>query len=268
MEVRKLREGEIFKVQELVPKEWHVNLIELTKKHYTNKYFYPMAVVEEDDVLAVGNLFMFGDSDSAWLGHILVKTSARRRGIGTLLMKKLIEHAVSKGIKSINLVATKQGEFLYKSLGFKEDRFYYFYKGIFEGKASPFIKQIGEEDRDRIIELDYKITLEARNNMFHEYIFSGYKYQDELGEIRGFFLPKFGQGLVLALDETAGIELIKFKHFKREALTVIPESNKAGIKFLEQEGFELTEKARRMYLGEYTPWLSGCVFGRGTAYTG
>jgi hypothetical protein len=38
---------------------------------------------------------------------------------------------------------------------------------------------------------------------------TGFKYKD--GIIKGFYLPDFGKGLIIASSENAGLELLKFK---------------------------------------------------------
>ncbi len=266
MYIRKLKKEEILGMQKLVPDEWHLDLEGLIRRNYHKDFFYPVAAFEGEEVVAAGNLFLF--SKSAWLGQILVDKGFRRRGLGTMIMETLISYARDEGVESINLVATKQGEFLYKRLGFKSDGYYHFYKGTYNGEIWAAIRPLEDRDLQAALEMDYKVTAETRQTMLRGYLLSGYKYVDDLEQMKGIYLPDFGQGLILALDANAGIELIKFKHFKNEALTVIPDKNEEGMAFLNQAGFKRVDQGARMYLGTYSPWLPELVFGRGTAYTG
>ena len=52
----------------------------------------------------------------AWIGMVLVDPGARRKGIGTVLLKKSIEQSQLKG--PVRLDATADGYELYKTLGF------------------------------------------------------------------------------------------------------------------------------------------------------
>ena len=54
----------------------------------------------------------------AWIGMVLVDSEYRKRGIGTELLKKAVEHLDQLGIPTLKLDATPQGQPLYAKLGF------------------------------------------------------------------------------------------------------------------------------------------------------
>lgn len=56
----------------------------------------------------------------AHLMNVYVRAAARRRGIGTAMVARLIEEARSRGATEISLDATEDGRALYESLGFRE----------------------------------------------------------------------------------------------------------------------------------------------------
>lgn len=56
----------------------------------------------------------------AHLMNVYVRATARRRGIGTAMVARLIEMARSRGATEISLDATEDGRALYESLGFRE----------------------------------------------------------------------------------------------------------------------------------------------------
>lgn len=54
----------------------------------------------------------------AWIGMVLVHPEFQKRGIGTQLLKKTVEYLDQRGIPTIKLDATPQGQPLYTKLGF------------------------------------------------------------------------------------------------------------------------------------------------------
>jgi len=57
----------------------------------------------------------------AWIGMVLVDPEHRKRGIGTQLLKKTIEHLDQQKIPTMKLDATPQGRPLYEKLGFVDE---------------------------------------------------------------------------------------------------------------------------------------------------
>jgi len=57
----------------------------------------------------------------AWIGMVLVDPEFRKKGIGTELLKKTIEHLDDAGILTLKLDATPQGKPIYAKLGFVEE---------------------------------------------------------------------------------------------------------------------------------------------------
>lgn len=266
MKIRKINRHEIRYAQELLPAHWDSNLEELFSRHGNDGIFHPLAAVKNDSLIGFGNAFIFGKT--AWLGNINVEREFRRQGIGTGITEQLIEYCFKSGATSINLIATDAGEPLYRKLGFVEDTLYLFYRGWYDGDIYGRVERIEERDRCSVLEINHHVTGEIKDSILHEYISAGYKYLDCDERITGFYLPDFGNGLVLAMDEVSGRELLKFKHHKRETVSVLSEENEAGVSFLEELNFRKVSKSKRMYLGEYTPWLPQNTYSRGTTYTG
>lgn len=55
---------------------------------------------------------------SAWIGNLLVLPEYRRRGIGRLLMEKVLDYLDSAGCETVWLTASADGAHLYRTLGF------------------------------------------------------------------------------------------------------------------------------------------------------
>ena len=84
----------------------------------------------------------------------------------------------------------------------------------------------------------------------------------------GFFLPCFGNGMILALDDEAGGELLRFKHRGPGGVSVLSEENEEGVMMLEQMGCRRVNRSTRMYLGSYATWHPRHTYSRGTTYAG
>lgn len=264
MIIEKLSVHDICKLQEVVPESWDKNLPDLVIKYYDKDYFYAVVAKEGKDIVGFGHNIDF--KNTGWLGHILVKDGYKRQGIGKSIVNELIK--VGKEMKTINLVATKEGEYLYRSLGFKNDGYYLFYKGIYTKEVSKNIKKIQERDIEYILDIDRKITFEDRREILNSYFKNGYKYENSKGEIEGYYLKGFGQGAVMAINSIAGIELIKFKHSIGDEITVIHEKNLEAIKEINKLDFYFYDKGMRMYYGDKLKWEKEKVFSRGIAYAG
>ena len=59
---------------------------------------------------------------TAWIGMVLVHPDFRRRGIGTILMNRAIEHLRLRGLEAIKLDATDDGRPVYLKLGFRDEQ--------------------------------------------------------------------------------------------------------------------------------------------------
>jgi GNAT superfamily N-acetyltransferase len=79
--------------------------------------------IAEDDgrPCGTGSTVSYGGA-TAWIGMILVHPDFRRRGIGSTLMARCIEHLRDKHIAAIKLDATDEGRPVYLKLGFKDER--------------------------------------------------------------------------------------------------------------------------------------------------
>ena len=78
-----------------------------------------VAAVEDQDLVGMGRAISDGISD-AYIQDLAVRSDHRRRGIGTLIIRKLIEILHNDGIFWIGLIAEPGSEILYRHAGFKE----------------------------------------------------------------------------------------------------------------------------------------------------
>lgn len=266
MELRRLKEHETGIASKLLPQRWHSNLPGLFAEYGEDSHFYPLAAIEDGSLAGFGQALIF--DKTAWLGNIMVNQSFRNKGLGSRLTEKLMDYCYSKKIDSIQLTATGAAESIYKRLGFIEDSLYLFYRGVYEGDINGKILPIEDNDFRSVLNINYRVTGEVKDSILTGYLASGYKYLDRYNNISGFYLPDYGNGMILAMDDVSGMELLKFKHHNSETMSVISEENEAGVTFLEEINFKKVSKSTRMYHGEYTEWYPNMTFSRGSSYAG
>jgi len=78
-------------------------------------------VMEHDGKVIGTATTVFYENRFAWIGMVLVDSEFRKRGIGTELLKKTIEHLDDASIHTMKLDATPQGKPIYAKLGFIEE---------------------------------------------------------------------------------------------------------------------------------------------------
>lgn len=267
LEIRRIKFEEISKIGHFPPKDWKMDLPKLFNDFYFSTFFYPVVAIIDDRIVGTGNAFV--NKDVAWLGNIIVDEQFRGNGIGRHITQHLIDYTKSRNVKSINLAATKQGLPVYQKLGFELDENYLFYKS-----PKPFEKQrnfnnilmIKNEDFMSILNLDYKVTGEFRDELIIHFMSGGYKYFTH--ELEGFYLPRFGNGLIICKTDTAGIELLKLRLSINSSPICIPQSNFRAKSFLEELGYSEYLSIPRMYLIKRVNWKPEGVFSRGSGYLG
>jgi GNAT superfamily N-acetyltransferase len=57
----------------------------------------------------------------AWIGMVLVDPEYRKRGVGTQLLRKTVEYVDQRGVPTMKLDATPQGQPIYAKLGFETE---------------------------------------------------------------------------------------------------------------------------------------------------
>jgi GNAT superfamily N-acetyltransferase len=103
-------------------------------KSISNGSFFALVAEFEENIVAYGGMVLReipGDFNrsSYFEGDILnmyTIPTARRKGISTLILKQLLITAKSMGVTKVALHTSKDGEKLYRSVGFSEPLFPYF----------------------------------------------------------------------------------------------------------------------------------------------
>ncbi len=266
MKLAKLKENKISETVKLLPEKWNPDLERLVAKYSDNPDYYPLTAEVGGKTAAFGQAMIF--EKTAWLGNIIVDPDFRKQGIASLLTEELMDYCYKRGALSLQLTSTDAASSLYKKLGFVEDSLYLFFWGNCDYIDNGRIVPIENSDFRTILNINYRVTGEVKDSILTEYLSTGYKYIDRYKNIAGFYLPLYGNGMILAMDDIAGTELLRFKHSRNETMSVLSEENQAGVEFLEDMNFTKVSKSTRMYHGEYTTWHPDMTFSRGSSYAG
>jgi len=114
-------------------------------------------------------------------------------------------------------------------------------------EISDCIHAYEDKYKERISALDRNTSGEDRMNDIGKHLDDGFVYLND-GRVEGYYLPGFGEGLIIGDTEIAGIELLKL-HLKDNDRIVIPQENNAARKFLEETGVGEVKAIKRMRLG-------------------
>lgn len=267
--IRPFEINDISAISPLFPQEWNFDFKAFISTFINKSFFKGYTLLNEEDIIGFGNIILFGDK--AWLGNIVVSEQYRNKGLGTFITKHLIDQGKTLGVNTFNLFATQLGEPVYTKLGFKTCEYYNFYapsKSQSSYKCDGIIKKASNDDFQNIIELDKKINAEERSEFLQMFQDSMYITKNSSNKLNGFYASGIGTGLIIAENETAGIDLLKWKINNNPGNVVVPVSNKLCNQFLTENKFINTLVAPRMFLGENYGWSPEKIYSRATGYCG
>lgn len=264
--IRKLNNRDLNCIMHLQPEGWH-DIIYYFNYFTKSNCCYPICVDIDNKIIAVGNAIT--NKDTGWLSHIIVDKNFRNQGLGYNITKHLIDFLLEGKYHTISLIATAEGELLYKKLGFKIDSYYLCYQGKkLDYKIPKTIIKAEEKHFEKIKLLDQIIVHEDRSQFMSPFMKEAFIYIDKFGEIHGYFIPIFNEGPVIARNYKVGIELLKYKHFLKECRSIVPEINKSAILFFKQNKFIQFNRVSRMFLGNKLDWHQENVYSRVGGYIG
>jgi GNAT superfamily N-acetyltransferase len=267
VEIRKIRKNELSLIRDFPPVDWNLDLEKVYKRHFDQDYFYPIVAVLDHEIAGTGIAVV--NDNATWIGTIIVLDKYRKKGIGNAITNHLIDYSKSKGIGTIILAASDLGLPIYKKIGFEHDFNYLFFKAdnlIESNTLNKSISGIAKPDYDRIFELDYAISGEKRKKLLIDSLKTGFKYKDNI--IKGFYLPDFGKGLIIADSDNVGLELLKFRLSLDTSSICLPETNLTAIDYLNSIGFYQYLKTPRMFLNKNVNCDSKHIYSRGCGYLG
>lgn len=259
MNIETLEHGDLPLIAALQPEGW--DIISTIESYLTIDFCFPIKVTIENRIAGIGTTIIH--NDVAWLAHIIVHPDFRNRGIGKFITESLVEIAKANHCDTIYLIATELGEPIYKKIGFEAETEYLSFKGEKINEASSKTENIVAIQSDfvqQISILDRKVSGEDR--MFHlePFLEGGFVYVKN-DNILGYYLPSFGDGLIIANNHTAGIELMMLRLTTRD-FAVFPQENVHATALMHQHHFAVFRTQKRMRLGQKRDWVPTNIYNR------
>lgn len=247
MEITPLHHDELELLTRLQPKDWPD--IRPSFEFYTSSAFcFPIKITIDTEIVGIGATIVH--QDVAWLGHIIAHPNHRGKGIGKLITQTLVNISRQHKCETIYLIATDMGAPVYQKEGFVTETDYLFFKDILIReplKPSACIETYREELKEQVTAMDKLNSGEDRIPHLEPHLEQGYQYTKE-GTVEGFYLPTFGEGLIIANTEAAGLALLKL-HLSFKDKVAFPKENLAARQFLYANGYKESHSAKRMVLG-------------------
>jgi hypothetical protein len=247
-------------IAKLQPSDWP-DIIPNIRFYINSPFCKPIKIVSNGSIVGIGCSIEF--ANTAWLAHIIVNPDNRKSGIGSFIVKTLIEKIDHNKTKSILLIATALGEPIYLTAGFRKMADYTFLKKNMNIENTDLHINISPYDdswREQVLMLDKSITGEDRGKLIELHLLKSLLYIDN-NHLKGYYIPSLGEGPIVAKEDYAGFELMKFKYASLDK-AVIPANNISGIKFLKQLGFIETMRCSRMIMGKELTWQPERIFSR------
>ncbi len=229
-------------------------------KYYTEASFcFPVKALIDGEIAGIGTIIVHGDL--AWLSHIIVAPHYRNQGIGKQLTQSLIDSAYAQKCSTLLLIATDLGAPVYEKLGFETETSYVFYKDIsLSFPADENILAFSSRYTEQILEMDKRVSGEHRKIQLEEHV-SGAMVYIHKGMLKGYYLPDFGEGLIIAETPAAGTALMKTR-LKTQDRASFPITNFAATGLFQLHGYTPFKTAKRMRLGIPRAWQPENLYNR------
>jgi len=260
MDIHILEQNETELLKELTPDDWD-DIVPAFDFYTKSNFCFPIKVVQDNKIAGIGTSIIH--HNIAWLAHIIVLPDNRNQGIGQLITQTLINSLKAKSCDTVYLIATELGAPVYKKLGFVTETEYLFFRDIKPQQnwsTSDNIIPFEENFRKQVEHLDHQVSLE--NRMFHiePHLKNSFVYlQDD--KVEGYYLPNWGEGLIVANTTLAGVELIKLR-LKTKENASFPINNASATAFFYQHNYKEFKSAKRMRLGKKKNWQPTKIYNR------
>lgn len=219
----------------------------------------PLKWEENGNVLGVGCAIVHGRT--SWLGHIIVASDQRGKGLGKHITQALVDEVKKTRCETIMLLATNLGEPVYKKVGFTSQSSYTFLKGeSIKTTQDERVRPFDARYVDAILSLDLQSVGEDRSKLIRPNLSDAMIFL-EGKHLIGYYLPSLGDGPIIATSKEAGYALMKLRS-QQQTKAVIPDQNESAINFLLERGYQVHSHGTRMYLGKPFDWHPVNVYNR------
>lgn len=260
MDIQRLEHNDIHLITELLPPDWET-IIPVLESYTKMNFCFSIKVTMGKKIVGVGTTIMH--KDTAWLSNIIVHPDYRNQGIGKTITQTLVKESNAKYCDTIYLLATDLGEPVYKKSGFETETEYLFFKREKAIETFPDCENIiGFTDifRNQILNLDRQASGEDRKSQLEQHLSKGFIYLHD-NEVKGFYLPTLGDGLIIATTTSAGQELMRLRLTSKD-FAAFPIDNTGAIAFINQNGFKKVRREKRMRFGKRRHWHPADLYNR------
>lgn len=260
MNIESLKRTDYKLLTELQPEGWPDILPHID--FYINSTFcFPIKVIIDNKIVGIGTSIIH--KDISWLAHIIVHPAYRNNGIGQRITQTLVDSLQANNYNTIYLIATDLGAPIYEKIGFETETEYLFFNNIKSDAnwlASKNIIPISDNFKEQIAKIDQQISGEDRMFQIEPHLIGGFVYQQDK-IIEGYYLPTFGEGLILANTSSAGLELMKMRLTTKDN-AAFPVDNLDAAEFLHKNNYKEFKTAKRMRLGRKKAWQPINIYNR------
>lgn len=251
--------GDLDDLPELEPENYEAVIARL-RWHLSTPYAIAIKAVF-GEVMVGGAGMAVAHEGSGWIGERLMMPRFRTAVLESQLINALCVELKIRGCHTILSLANEEQRTHLERLGFTEDGCYVRYAG---GKCEwPTMDEVGLCEPYHsmgIIRLDRMVSGEDRRTLLSEHFYAG-RVLIGKGRTLGYYLPLLGDGLIIAEQPWAGLELLRW-HLPHVTEVVLPEANSGVLEFLQERGYTEQGREWRMVLGDRLPWRPEMIFGR------
>ena len=220
-------------------------------------------LIAEEGGERVGMCFGTAYQRTGFIGELIVKESARGRGIGARLLEAAIQDLRGRGIQDIYLDGVPKALPLYKRLGFRPVCVSFRMHGQLAGLSHSDVRRMQTSDLEAVYALDRDVFGDDRRYFIEQRLKQSPHFclvQEEESKILGFILGRMGrQDIYIGPWISAPSNRSPQNLLESFALQVgdqtlrlgVLENNPRAVKLLESLGFtQLADPPVRMVLGE------------------
>ena len=259
MNIENVKLEDIAEISKMTPENWW-NIGPIFELYLKLNFCHPVKLTEDNEIIGIGTAILY--KNSSWIAHLIVKNSYQNKGFGKKILDYLCEYCLNNGKKTILLFATEMGYPLYKKFGFEIQTEYMQYERVndMEYIINNNVTNIQKIDYGKILELDKIVIGEDRSVLLNNYFDNGFVYKQN-NEISGFYLPELGNGLIIADNNEAGLELLKLR-LKNNNQAVIPVENMFGNNYYRENKYKEIMKIKRMIYGNKIECINEKIYNR------